>query len=136
MLCSHKGSYSGIMFVRKLLFVLCCALISCTPMRFVKPLEKKQQAANLSFGGALIKYQSATIPIPFLTANYGYGIDSSLTGFASLNITSALFGNFQLDVGATKQFLRQQIYCPALSISPAVDFIYRNKTAAKFYPQV
>jgi len=123
------------MHQRLLPVLLVCALAACTPMRFVRPLEKKQQAANLSLGGELIKYNSSTIPIPFLAANYGYGIDSSLTGFATLNITSALFGNFQLDLGATKQLLHQKKYFPALSISPAFDFIYRNKNATKFYPQ-
>jgi hypothetical protein len=112
------------------------ALASCTPMRFVKPLDKKQQAANLSFGGALIRYNAATIPIPFLTAGYGYGIDSTLTGFATVNITSALFRNLQLDLGITKQILKQQKYYPAISVSPAFDFIYQNKYAVKFFPQV
>ena len=119
-----------------LLLLLLCALGSCTPMRFAKPLEKKQHAANISFGGELIKYNDITIPVPFLTANYGYGIDSALTGFATLNITSALFGNIQLDLGATRQVLKQKKYYPAVSISPAVDFIYRNRNAAKVYPQV
>ncbi|CAN5575384.1 hypothetical protein BH11BAC1_BH11BAC1_07730 [soil metagenome] len=123
------------MFKRALL-ILTCTLAACTPMRFVKPLEKNQQAANISIGGELIKYNSSTIPIPFLTANYGYGIDSSLTAFASLNITSALFGNFQLGLGATKQLLKQHQYCPAMSVSPAFDFIYRNKNAVKLYPQL
>ncbi len=118
-------------------FILILLLLaSCAPMRFVKPLDKNQQAVNLSLGGELIKYNSATIPIPFLTANYGYGIDSSLTGFASLNITSALFGNFHLDLGATKQLLKQKEYYPAIVVAPAFDFIYRNKNAVKFYPQL
>jgi hypothetical protein len=102
----------------------------------VKPLAKKQQAVNLSFGGSLIKYGTATIPMPFLTANYGYGIDSTLTGFASLNITSALFGNAQIELGATKQLLKQNKYIPALSITPVINIIYKNKNARKLYPQL
>jgi hypothetical protein len=123
------------MNTRMLLAIVSCAIASCAPMRFVKPLEKKQHAANLAFGGSLIEYQSSTIPVPFLTANYGYGIDSGLTGFAALNITSALFGNLHLSVGATKQLVKQKRYLPALSVTPAVDFIYRDKNAAKLYPQ-
>jgi hypothetical protein len=120
---------------RKLLILFLSVLASCSPMRFVKPLEKKQQAANLSFGGELIRYGSSTIPVPFLSASYGYGIDSSLTGFATVNITSALFGNFHFSLGASKQLLKQKEFFPAVSIVPAFDFIYRNKNAAKFYPQ-
>jgi len=111
-------------------------LSSCTSIKFVKPLNKKQHSASVSLGGPLIKYGTATIPIPFLTADYGYGIDSSLTGFASFNITSALFGNFQMELGATKQLWKQNNYLPAISITPVGNIIYRNKDAYKFYPQL
>ena len=113
-----------------------CMLASCAPTRFVKPLAKKQHAANVSLGGPLIKYGTATVPIPFLTANYGYGIDSTFTGFASVNITSALYGNFQLELGATKQVLQQKQYFPGLSITPVANIIYKNKDARKLYPQL
>ncbi len=122
--------------VKQILFVVIISLAGCAPVRFVKPLNKKQSAANISFGGALIKYGKSTIPIPFLTANYGYGIDSSLTGFASVNITSALFGNLQLEAGITKQLLTQKKYLPAVSVTPVLNFIYRDKNAAKLYPQL
>jgi len=109
---------------------------SCSPARFVKPLAKKQHAANISLGGPLIKYGTAVIPMPFLTANYGYGIDSTFTGFASFNITSALFGNFQVELGATKQVLRQNKYLPGISFTPIANIIYKNKDARKLYPQI
>jgi hypothetical protein len=124
------------MRIKVFLITACCFIYACSPVRFVKPLAKKEQAVNVSLGGSLIKYGNATIPIPFLTANYGYGIDSSLTGFASLNITSALYGNFQMELGATKQLLKQKKYIPALSITPVVNIIYRNKDAHKLYPQL
>lgn len=111
-------------------------IYSCSPIKYIKPLEKGDHAATISMGGPLIKYGAATMPIPFLTANYGYGIDSSLTGFTSLNITSALFGNFQMELGASKQLLKQNNYFPALSFSPVANIIYRNKDAFKFYPQL
>lgn len=116
------------------LFLLCYA--ACAPTRYVKPLAKKQSAVNVSLGGPLIAYGNTTIPIPFLTANYGYGIDSTLTAFTSLNITSALYGNFQLELGATKQFLKQHMYFPALSGTLVFNGIYRNADAAKLYPQL
>ncbi len=111
-------------------------LYSCAPARYVKPLSKNQHAANLSVGGPLLKYGTATVPIPFLSANYGYGIDSTLTGFASFNITSALYGNFQMELGATKQILKQKNYFPAVSFTPNINFIYKNKDAHKLYPQL
>lgn len=111
-------------------------LCACSSVRFVKPLNKKQHAVNVSLGGELIKYSTTTIPIPFLTLNYGYGIDSALTGFAAVNVTSALFGNIQADVGITKQVIRQRRYIPSVSISPVCTFIYRNRHAARLFPQV
>lgn len=111
-------------------------LFSCAPSHFVKPLEKKQHAANISLGGPLIKYGNATVPVPFITATYGYGIDSSTTGFASLNITSALFQNFQLELGATRQLLKQNKYIPGVSVNPVINFIYHDTKAYKFYPQL
>ncbi len=122
---------------KRLFIAFCCfSIYSCAPSHFVKPLEKKQHAANVSFGGPLIKFGTATIPIPFITATYGYGIDSTLTGFASLNVTSALYGNIQLEVGATKQLLKQKHYFPALSFNPVVNFIYHDSKAYKLYPQL
>lgn len=110
-------------------------ICSCAPSRFVKPLAKKQQAVNISLGGPLIKPEKATVPIPFITACYAYGIDSTFTGFASVNITSALFGNAQIDLGATKQVFKQKKFSPAVSFTPVLNLIYRNKDACKFYPQ-
>lgn len=124
------------MCLRILYLLLLTFLFSCAPARFVKPLAKKQHAANVSLGGALIKYGTATIPIPFITANYGYGIDSTTTGFAAFNITSALYGNFQLELGATKQLFKQKKYFPSLSVTPIFNFIYKNKDAHKLYPQI
>jgi hypothetical protein len=119
-----------------LILIFLITITSCAPSRFVKPLDKKQSAANISLGGPLIKYGSATIPIPFLTADYGYGIDSTLTAFASFNITSALYGNFQMEIGATKQLIYQKKYFPALSTTIQINPIFRNKDAFKIYPQI
>jgi hypothetical protein len=111
-------------------------LFSCAPVRFVKPLEKKQSAVGVSLGGPLIDFSNITIPMPLVSASYGYGIDSTLTGFGGINLTSAIYGNAQVDLGVTKQLLKQDGYRPALSITPVANFIYRNKDAKKLYPQL
>src|SRR5215210_9056599 len=103
---------------RILISIFIVSLFSCAPTRFVKLLDKKQQALNLSLGGPLIDYSNLIIPMPFLTATYGYGIDSTLTGFGSLNITSAVYGNLQIEIGATKRLLQHQGYIPVISINP------------------
>lgn len=121
----------------KIVLLACIVFVyACSPVKYVKPLEKKQQAVAVSLGGPLISFAGAVIPMPFITANYGYGIDSSLTGFASVNVTSALYGNAQVELGVTKQLLQQKGYIPAFSITPVANIIYRNKDAHKFYPQL
>ena len=120
----------------QIFFILVVVLNSCSPARFVKPLAKGQHAANISLGGPLFKYGKTTIPVPFLTGTYGYGIDSTLTGLVSLNITSALYGNFQIEPGITKQILKQHKYWPAICFSPVFTILYRNKDAFKIYPQL
>lgn len=116
--------------------VISIFFMSCAPARFVKPLDNKQQAVNLSVGGPLIDYSDVPIPMPFLTATYGYGFDSTLTGFGSLNITSLLYGNIQVEMGLTKQLLKQKGLVPGLSFNPVANIIYRNKDAFTVYPQL
>lgn len=113
------------------LFFIC----SCAPTRFVKPLDKKQQAVMVSLGGPIIEYGDLPIPMPFITATYGYGIDSSLTGFGSVNITSAIYGNLQTELGVTKRLWKQRGGVPGVSVNPVANFIYR-KGDAKLYPQI
>ncbi len=109
---------------------------SCAPSRFVKPLGNDEQAVNLSLGGPVISYSDVPIPMPFLTATYGYGIDSTLTGFGALNLTSLFYGNVQAELGITKQLWAQKGNRPGVSISPVANIIYRNKDAKKFFPQI
>ena len=117
------------------LFIV-CSLYSCAPSRFVKPLAKNQQAVNISLGGPIISSDAVTIPAPFFTATYGYGIDSTLTGFGSVNLTSAFFGNVQVELGATKNLLRQKGNRPGISITPVANIIYRPKATTKIYLQL
>jgi hypothetical protein len=116
--------------------LLICIFSSCAPTRFVKPLKAKQQAVSLSLGGPLIEYSSLAIPMPFVTAAYGYGIDSTLTAFGAVNITSALYGNIQVELGATKKLLKQKGKLPAISINPVINFIYRNQRVSRLFPQL
>ena len=112
-------------------------VVSCAPSRFVKPLDKKQSAVNLSVGGPLFKYGNDDIvmPMPFLSAAYAYGIDSSLTAFAGLNLTSGLYGNVQSDFGLLKQLVTQKGMFPSISSSLALNWIYRDRYNKRLFPQ-
>lgn len=104
---------------------------NCAPSRFVKTLEKKQRAASFSFGGPLIKFAGAPIPIPFTTLAYGYGVTDKITGYGSLHTTSLLFGNLQSDIGATvKLFEKENKF--GISASPALQLAYNIGTKNSF----
>ncbi|MEJ7683831.1 MAG: hypothetical protein WKG06_39415 [Segetibacter sp.] len=54
----------------------------------------------------------------------------------SVNITSAMYGNVLMEVGAAKRLLQQQSHFPAISINPVANIIYGNKDASGFYPEL
>ena len=112
-------------------------LNSCAPSRIVKPLKAKEKAVGATFGGSLIGFGGLIIPIPFTTLYGAYGIDSTLTAFASVHTTSLAFGNFQTDFGITKQVMKQRGYIPAISVSPCLNYIVNfNSTRFNFFPQL
>lgn len=120
-----------------LLFIACIliAFQRCAPSRYVKPLEKNQMAASFSFGGPLIHYSGAAIPLPFSTLGYGYGINDKVTAFGNWHTTSALFGNLQFDAGATIGLTPHDLQY-GLSISPALQFAFHpgDKGSARLWP--
>lgn len=122
-----------IKFLTIILFIL--FFENCAPSRFVKTLAKKQQAASFSFGGPIIKFAGAPIPIPFTTLAYGYGVTDKITAYGSLHTTSLLFGNLQSDIGATiKLFEKENKF--GISASPALQVAYniRNQTGFRIWP--
>lgn len=110
---------------------------ACSTTRFVKPLKKDQMAVSLDFGGPIINLFGTKIPVPFTSASFGYGVDSTLTAFGSLHTTALGFGTLQLDGGITKQILKQKKWRPAITVAPIanilVDFHEGN---TRFYPEL
>ena len=49
--------------------------------------------------------------------------------------TAALFGNAQIDVGVTYQFLKQKKFRPNVSVAPAINFVYNfDDKSAHLWP--
>ncbi len=110
-------------------------LNSCAPSRFVKPLAKNEKVISASFGGPMIVFVVAPIPIPFTTIGYAQGITSKVTAFGNLHGTSGLFGNLQTDIGSTIQiYKKEEVF--GFSVSPILQTAYnlRNKTGLRFWP--
>jgi hypothetical protein len=111
-------------------------LMSCSASRFVEPIEKDELAAGINFGGPMIDYGSTVIPIPLSSLEVGYGLKEKLTLFGGLHLTSMAFGNLQMDLGATYQFLDQDRFVPNLSISPSLNTIWVPNNSFKVWPVI
>lgn len=127
------------MRIKLALFILSALIIfsNCAPSRYVKPLKKNEQALALSFGGPLIKFSGAPIPIPFTTIGYARGLSNRLTCFGNIHSTSALFGNFQSDIGVLYSiFSKEDKY--GFTISPAIQTALnlRNATGFRLWPSM
>lgn len=122
--------------MKRTFFILVIGLLigSCAPSRFVEPLQKKQVAVGANFGGPVLGL-GAPIPTPLTAIEIGYGLDSNLTIHGGIHTTSAYYGNFQIDAGATYKVLNQNKYTPNVSINPGFNFIYdTNDKLSKFWP--
>lgn len=126
----------------RLLIVILAALTiaSCAPARHIIPLKQGEHSISLGLGGPLITYSDMMIPAPMLSAAYGYGLDTNITIYGGANITSALFGVLQADIGGRYGFhIYQSSEEQALkgtlgaSITPAIDVWEGN---FKLWPEV
>lgn len=98
--------------------------ISCAHTRFVEPLNRGELSVGGGFGGPVIDFAGAPIPVPLSSLEVGYGLDTNLTVFAGGHVTSAFYGNIQLDGGLSWKFLDQNKYLPNLTCSPSLVFAY------------
>jgi hypothetical protein len=110
---------------------------NCAPSRYVKPLQKNQQAVSFTFGGPIIKFAGAPIPVPFTTLGYAYGVTNKITAHANIHTTSALFANLQTDIGSTFEVYKKENKF-GITFSPALQIAYniRNKTDFKIWPSI
>lgn len=106
-------------------FIIVIALIgACAPSRFIEPVEEGKLAIGGTFGGPLIEFGGAPIPVPLSSIEAGYGFRENLTFTGGLHTTTMVFGNVQLDLGATYQFLKQEKYRPNISVSPSLNTVW------------
>lgn len=96
----------------------------CAPSRFVKPLAKNENALSVNLGGALIHYGKAVTPLPLTSLMYGRGLSKSTTAFGSVHLTSALFGNFQTDLGLCHRLYKNDSLRFGITLNPAINMVY------------
>ena len=110
-------------------------MISCASSRFVEPLDKGEVAVGAQFGGPMISFSGAPIPLPLTSIEAGYGLDSNLTIHGGWHTTAAFFGNLQLDAGCTYRPFKSQGWRPGFSVSPSFNFIFSFEAkSARLWP--
>ena len=125
-------------FMRILSLVLISLLaISCATTRIVKPIGAKEIAAGFDFGGPIIDFAGAKIPVPFTSFSAAYGIDSLTTVWGGLHTTALAFGNFQTDIGLLRDVIPAKGRRPGLSVAPVANVLFNfTKGDFRIYPQV
>lgn len=109
------------------------SFFSCTPARFVKPLEQGHKAIGFNFGGGLINFSDLIIPIPYTSLYAGYGWKENTTIYSGLHLTALAFQNIQLDVGISHLLYQQDGLLPGLSGGSTINII-ANKEDFRLYP--
>ncbi len=118
------------------LLLLTLLFTACAPTQFVVPLEKGEHAVSASLGGPLVNVPGiATIPIPFTSLGYGYGLTERSVISSALYPTAALYGVFQLSGGYTHEIWQKN----KMNLTGKVGFdlmtdVYEKNT--KFWPQL
>lgn len=132
------NGWTFIKMFKRLIYILAISIFAaCAPSRFVKPLNKGERALNASLGGPLIGFANTTIPIPFTTIVYGYGLKQNFTLFGSIHTTSLLFGVFQTDVGCVTSLYKNDSMGIGFTASPIINFaIDKWDGNKKVWPQL
>ena len=120
-----------------LLLSLMAFAMSCSPTRFIEPLEKGEIAVGINAGGPIIGLAGSKIPIPLSSIYAGYGYKDNLTLYGGLHTTSLLFQTLQLDFGARREIFDGYGINPSISVAGALNGIvaFRDYTT-RIYPQL
>jgi len=117
---------------------LVLTIVSCAPTRVVKPLKQGEHRVGATFGGPMIHFAGAVIPIPYTSVWGAYGLDSLTTAWVSLHTTSLAFADLQTDFGFTRNlYFSHNKYVPSVSVSPVVNFMHAFRDAqGRIYPEL
>ena len=99
-------------------------LTYCAPTQMVKPLYKGENQVTAHFGGPLIKFSGAPIPLPFASVHYARGLTDKTTAFGGIGLTQAAFGVVQVDLGVTQGILTPKGARPGFSVTPDLFLMY------------
>jgi hypothetical protein len=117
--------------------IMCALLSGCSTVRFVRPIDKGSSAVAVSLGGPITRVAGRYLPLPMLSAGYGYGITDYLSAEAGVHVTSALFGVAHVDAGVNWTPLRARGAVPGVVVTPGLVLLSNFKPHdSRAYPTV
>lgn len=123
--------------LRTSLAVTILSIYACSPTRYVVPLEKGEKEVTAHFGGPMVNFAGASIPIPLTTVGYGQGLGNGFTAFGDLHITAATFGVFQTELGLSKTWFNSESKSWGFTASPRLNFAMEfSEFRTKLWPQL
>jgi hypothetical protein len=126
-----------ISFMNKLICsLLLLFLCNCAPTHIVKPIAHHQHLVSGSLGGPIVEVpHTATIPIPFTSVGYAYGLKPKTTIHSRIYPTSLAFGVLQLDLGCTQNILTKNKW--SFQCSPTFNVMFdMYEKVGKFWPMI
>ncbi len=111
--------------------------IGCGTVASVRPVGKDDSALVFSIGGPVTPIYDINIPAPYTVLRYRRGWNETTDFHIGIHPTMAAFGNLALDAGATKHFLKQSQWIPALAIEGSIYGFYHvgETSSLRIYPE-
>ncbi len=109
---------------------------ACAPSQFVVPLEKGEHVVNASMGGPLVNVPGiATIPIPFTSVGYGFGLTDKSVVSGALYPTAGIYGVFQISGSYMQEFWQKakMHFTGKFGFDFMTDIYEKN---SRFWPQL
>ncbi len=113
---------------------------ACAPVRQVRPLPAEAMQWRATFGGPVIHFAGAVLPIPFTSVGVDRGLTNRWTVGATAYPTAWLFGAFQMDAhalyGVYQPDPQQAPWIPGLSVGGALNYtIERWEWRHRLWPE-
>jgi hypothetical protein len=120
-----------------LVFTFVLAILSCSPVRCVRSLEKGQSAVSLSLGGPITQVGKIYLPLPMLCMGYNYGLFETADIQGGINFTDLVFGIANVEAGANWRPLFPENFRPGFIVSPRLMAMTDFKPgASRLYPEI
>lgn len=113
-------------------------LSACGVHHSARPLDKGEHRVGATFGGPMVAFGGAVIPLPNLVVQGASGVaelnDKPLELDYGLNVTALAFGQLGLHLGGSYLLLEQKGAIPALSVTDRI-YIYNNYISPTTTPE-